>query len=161
MITIYTDGSCLNNLEVENQGGWAYYILYPNNGEIEFKSGGKINTTNQRMELTACIKAIERVSFSSEDVVLYTDSAYVVNCIKDRWYTKWYQNGWKNAKGEPVKNQDLWKELLEIMGMKFIDFKHIKGHNGNKYNDTVDRLAKAAAEAAIEVDTYNGTNGGE
>lgn len=154
MITIYTDGACLNNQEKENKGGWAYYILYPEEGEVDHNCGKEINTTNQRMEMTACIKAIETIIDKEDDVILYTDSAYVINCIKEKWYLKWYQNGWINAKGQPVKNQDLWRELLHLMGQKYIKFEHVKGHSGNKFNDLVDKIARnaanSAAKAAIE-----------
>lgn len=154
-IKIYTDGACLNNQEKENKGGWAYVACVDYSSTIKSEcseSGGLINTTNQRMELLACIKAIEKIMETEEDVELYTDSAYVCNCINQKWYFKWHKNGWVNSKKEPVKNQDLWKRLLNLMGKKYVKFYHVKGHSGNKYNEKVDELARNAAKAACEID---------
>lgn len=148
-IIIYTDGACSRN---PGPGGWAF-ILYIENTDISktgiSKSGGEPNTTNQRMELLACIKGMTEAALQHFDDVpihfkIYTDSAYLSNCLKDKWYEKWRKNGWKNAKGEPVKNPDLWEDILSFVDNPLISIETIKvkGHGSDVLNNKVDELAK-------------------
>lgn len=112
---IYTDGATSNNGRQNAKGGWAAILIKDEeNQEYEIRSGGEMPTTNQRMELTGAIeglKMIPNLSFGDE-VVLYTDSAYLCNCYLNKWYVTWEQNGWKNSKKEPVANRDLWELLI-------------------------------------------------
>ena len=109
------------------------------------------NTTNNVMELTACIEALkflESEKLHTDDVSLFTDSAYIANCFKERWYVKWEQSGWrKSSNKKPVKNKMLWKTLLSLYrGFVNIEIQHVKGHAGNKFNEMADSLAVAASE---------------
>ena len=147
-LEIYTDGCCLNNQSNENRGGWAF-IAVQEPLKPQMVSGAAINTTNQRMELTACIEAMKFGAMTGEkDIHIITDSAYVVNCIKDSWYLKWRSNGWLNSKREPVKNQDLWEIFITFLEFQYFKFTHVKGHSGHEWNEKVDQLAKNAAKEA-------------
>jgi len=149
MIRIYTDGCCLNNQEKENKGGWSFIAVSPDNQIIKISTNKEINTTNQRMELTACIQAmLFGISIDEKDIEILTDSAYVVNCVKDGWYLKWIRNDWKNSQKEPVKNQELWETFIKLLEAKYFKFTYIKAHNGDMYNEQADQLAKIAAKAA-------------
>lgn len=146
MIDIYTDGSC--RAHKSKKGGWAYLTLI--NGElIGTVSGMAENTTNQRMELTAVIKALSSLN-TKDKIHIYTDSAYVVNCIHKQWYVKWIANDWRGANGTKVSNKDLWEQLLSLLKDRNVEFTHIYGHGKNEnerhniYNNTVDRAANFA-----------------
>ena len=146
MYEVYTDGATSGNGKADAPGGWAYVIL--RNGEvISQNSGGEKGTTNQRMELTAALKACEEIEAMDgfATVKLYSDSAYLINCYKQNWWKSWSANGWRNSKKEPVANQDLWEKLIRYFMMApGYDFIKVKGHAGNEYNEMVDKLAVAA-----------------
>ena len=93
------------------------------------------------MELTACIKALEEIKSTKYPIEIYTDSAYLYNCIQQKWYEKWEQNGWKNSKKLPIENKDLWEKLLNLIKKYNPTFIKVKGHSGDKYNDEADKLA--------------------
>lgn len=133
-ITIYTDGACSGN---PGPGGWAAIIIYADK-EVSI-SGGEENTTNNRMELLATIKAIEEVG-NEDNIEIYTDSKYVKDGITV-WIHGWKKNNWRTANKKPVKNIDLWQHLDKIVIKKGIQWQWVKGHSGNKYNDHVDQLA--------------------
>ena len=137
MITIYTDGSCLTN---PGNGGWAAII----NDEKEIRkiSGSEKNTTNNKMELLAPIRAIQRFKKKSE-ILIYTDSTYVKDGITT-WIKKWEKNGWKTASKKPVKNIELWKKLKNLSSKHSIKWIWVKGHAQNKYNNLVDEIAQGA-----------------
>lgn len=138
-ISIYTDGACSGN---PGPGGWGAVLMY---GEHHKElSGGEPDTTNQRMELTAVIEALKALKVSGWKVTVYSDSAYVVNAIKQNWIGKWRKNGWKNSKKEDVANQDLWKQLLEQMSKNRISLEKVKGHAGDRWNERCDELARQA-----------------
>ncbi|MDB9937234.1 ribonuclease HI [Candidatus Pelagibacter sp.] len=139
MIKIYTDGSCLNN---PGNGGWAAIINI--NSEIKRISGGVKNTTNNKMELMAPIKALQEVK-EQQPIEIYTDSQYVKLGITD-WIHKWIKNNWQTSKKEPVKNKELWIELYELTKSYEIKWIWVKAHAGNILNEEVDLLAKQAAE---------------
>jgi ribonuclease HI len=139
MIKIYTDGSCLNN---PGNGGWAAIINI--NSEIKKISGSVKNTTNNKMELMAPIKALQEVK-ERLPIEIYTDSQYVKLGITD-WIHKWIKNNWQTSKKEPVKNKELWIELFELTKSYEIKWIWIKAHAGNILNEEVDLLAKQAAE---------------
>ena len=138
MIKIYTDGSCIGN---PGKGGWAAIIF--NNNEKKILKGSKDITTNNQMELTATIKALEYVS-TKDKIQIYTDSKYVKQGITE-WITKWKINGWKTSKKEEVKNKDLWLELDNLTSKNSIEWVWVKAHSDNDLNNEVDLLARKEA----------------
>jgi ribonuclease HI len=135
-VTIYTDGACSGN---PGPGGWGALLLY---GEKEKELyGGEGETTNNRMELMAAIKALEALKGSCE-VALYTDSNYVRNGIS-QWIHDWKKRGWKTADKKPVKNVDLWQQLDEATQRHSIAWHWVKGHSGHPQNERADALARA------------------
>ena len=139
MIKIYTDGSCLNN---PGNGGWAAIINI--NGEVKKISGSVKDTTNNKMELMAPIKALQEVK-GNEQIEIYTDSQYVKLGITD-WIHKWIKNNWQTSKKESVKNKELWIQLHELNNLYNVKWIWVKAHAGNVLNEEVDLLAKKAAE---------------
>ena len=139
-VKLFTDGACLGN---PGPGGWAY-ILRNGHEEIE-KSGSERNTTNQRMELTAVLRALKTLEEPSR-VSIYADSHYVTKGLTE-WMDGWLEKNWKNAAKKPVKNQDLWQQLAILRETHKISTHWIKGHAGHPENERCDELASAAAEA--------------
>ena len=138
MIKIYTDGSCIGN---PGNGGWAAIII--DNGKKTQIKGSKKETTNNQMELTATIKALEYIS-TKDKIQIYTDSKYVKQGITE-WITKWKINGWKTSKKEEVKNKDLWLELDNLTSKNSIEWVWVKAHSDNDLNNEVDLLARKEA----------------
>ena len=134
-VTIYTDGACSGNPGV---GGWGAILFYKD--EKREISGYEENTTNNKMELTAAIKALERLKEPCE-VELYSDSAYLVNAFLEGWLTKWQMNGFKSSNKKPVQNVDLWQKLIELNNIHKITWIKVKGHADNVYNNRCDALA--------------------
>ncbi len=148
MLIAYTDGACAGN---PGPGGWAWAIDggASANDDGASASGGEPISTNQRMEVNAVLEALRTLLPKTTGVVrIVSDSTYVVNCFKQRWWANWERNGWKNSQKQPVANQDLWKPLVEIVkpDISRIEFVWVKGHSGNRMNDLVDRLAVAACK---------------
>ncbi len=139
MINIYTDGACSGNPGI---GGWGVVIL--DNGEEIQLYGGNHNTTNNKMELTAAIKALEYFE-QSKDLIIYTDSKYVKDGIES-WIINWKQNGWKTSTKKPVKNKEMWIAIDDLIKKHNINWKWVKGHAGNKYNEKADYLARRFIE---------------
>ncbi|MBP6299419.1 MAG: ribonuclease HI [Arenimonas sp.] len=138
-IEIHTDGACSGN---PGPGGWGALLRY---GQSEKElSGGEKLTTNNRMELLAAIEAIESLNKPCR-IDLYTDSQYVQKGISE-WLPNWIKRGWKNAKGEPVKNQDLWQRLNLATKSHQIEWHWVKGHSGHPENERVDNLARLATD---------------
>jgi ribonuclease HI len=143
-IKIYTDGACVGN---PGPGGWASVILLENEKKELF--GGEKLTTNNRMELTAAIKALEyctlleRKQLSLNEIIIYTDSIYLKEGITV-WISNWEKNNWKTADKKNVKNVDLWKKLKQEVQSKNLEWKWVKGHSGDPMNDLADKLAKEA-----------------
>lgn len=153
-IDIYTDGSTKGNGTDNSVGGWAYLYLEGNEKIVTLTKHSEqvFNTTNNQMELTAIIEAAKHIkdslyinSFKHKHINIITDSAYVYNCYIQKWYVNWQKNGWKNAKKEPVKNKELWEQLIPFFEDKNFTFQKVKGHSGDKYNEMVDSLAQNAA----------------
>ena len=134
IIRIYTDGACRGN---PGPGGWGALIL-KGNEEIKL-NGGQNDTTNNQMELTAVIKALDFFSESTE-IEIFTDSKYVMDGITE-YIKKWKVNGWKTASKKPVKNSDLWKQLDALSAHHSIRWNWVKGHSGHRENDIADELA--------------------
>ncbi len=145
-IVVYTDGACSGN---PGPGGWGWAVAP--DGEPA-GSGGEPSTTNQRMEIYAVLDALRSLGAGDGGggprVEVVSDSTYVVNCFRDRWWERWQRNGWKNAKRQPVANADLWRPLIEIVNAGDVSFRWVKGHSGDAMNDLVDALAVAAIPAA-------------
>ncbi|MEL6300859.1 MAG: ribonuclease HI [Pseudomonadota bacterium] len=142
-VTIYTDGACRGN---PGPGGWGALLRYGDN-EREIK-GGELETTNNRMELTAAIEALRALRRRCV-VDLYTDSTYVREGIT-KWLTNWKARGWKTAAKKPVKNQDLWMALDEMTGNHEVRWHWVKGHAGDPGNEAADMLANQGLDALLE-----------
>jgi len=140
MITIYTDGACSGNPGI---GGWGVVIIIKDSKPI-FLKGGTINTTNNRMELTATIKALKYFE-DPQLITVITDSKYVKDGTGS-WIINWKKNGWKTASKKPVKNKELWVELDSQIAKHNITWKWVKGHTGDKYNEKADLLARSFIE---------------
>jgi ribonuclease HI len=135
---VYTDGSCLGN---PGPGGWGVV-------SVDFKlCDGQSNTTNNRMEMTAIVKALEEsLRRDFLEVCIYTDSNYVKQGIT-QWIHKWKKNGWKTSSGDDVKNKELWIEIDTLRDcMKEVQWKWVKAHNGNPLNEEADKLARECAK---------------
>jgi ribonuclease HI len=134
---VYTDGACRGN---PGPGGWAWAV---DGGPVGY--GSEPHTTNQRMEVRAVIEALRALP---GPVHVVSDSTYVVNCFRQKWWVGWRRRGWRNSQGKPVANRDLWEPLLTLAleGGRPVTFSWVKGHSGDKMNDLVDRLATEAAD---------------
>ena len=134
-VDIYTDGACSGN---PGPGGWGALMLC--NGEEKELSGGELETTNNRMEMLAAIRAFEALK-KPTNVRLHTDSTYLKDGIT-KWITNWKRNGWKTAAKKPVKNADLWQLLEEVMASHKVEWHWVKGHSGHPENERADELAR-------------------
>ena len=134
-VTLFTDGACSGN---PGPGGWGVLMIYGDARKT--LNGGEVQTTNNRMELTAAIQALESLTRSCA-VDLYTDSQYVRQGIT-QWMHSWKRNGWKTADKKPVKNADLWQRLDEAVKKHQVEFHWVKGHAGHPENEEVDQLAR-------------------
>lgn len=141
-VSIYTDGACRGN---PGPGGWGALLV---SGATEKELfGGEPVTTNNRMELKAAIRGLEALNRRCH-VVLYTDSEYLRRGITE-WIEQWKQRGWKTAARKPVKNEDLWRELDEIVGTQNIEWRWVKGHSGHPGNERADELANRGVEQVL------------
>jgi ribonuclease HI len=136
-IIIYSDGACQGN---PGKGGFGAVLLYKNHEKKI--SGFEKETTNNRMELKAVIEALKEIK-KSIPIIIYTDSKYVQDGIS-KWIFSWKKNGWKSANKKPIKNIDLWQELDFEAAKHQIEWKWVKGHSGDKYNEMADELARNA-----------------
>ena len=135
-VIIYTDGACSGN---PGPGGWGEILMYKENKkEI---SGGKKETTNNIMEITAVIEALKCLKTKCE-VQVYSDSAYTVNAFNQGWIYNWIKNGWKSSNKEPVKNKELWQELYDLTKKHKVEFIKVKGHANNEFNNRCDEMAR-------------------
>ena len=140
-VVIYSDGACSGN---PGPGGWAAIVI--DGGEERELSGAEAHTTNQRMEIRGALEGLGSLD-RPRRVGVYSDSAYVVNCFRDKWYERWLRNGWKNAQKKPVENRDLWEALIaEVERHPVVTWHKVAGHSGNPLNDRADRLAVAAID---------------
>ena len=137
-VEIYTDGACSGN---PGPGGWGVLIRELGKEDTEI-SGGEKDTTNNRMELLAAIKALESIE-NNKEIIIYTDSNYVKDGIT-QWISNWKKNNWKTSNKKPVKNVDLWIKLDNAIQNKKINWKWVKGHDGNEGNEKADFLAQSA-----------------
>lgn len=135
MVEIYTDGACSGN---PGPGGWAAILMA--RGREKTISGGVAATTNNRMEMTAVIEALQQLKRPCR-IRIYSDSSYVISAFTKGWLENWQKNGWKNAAGDPVSNLDLWQKLLAAAKRHQIDWIKVKGHADNEYNNRCDKMA--------------------
>ncbi len=141
---VYTDGACQGN---PGPGGYGVLVRVPGQSEREF-SGGKARTTNNEMEMTAALVGLkEAIALGAKEITVVSDSEYLVKGMTG-WVKGWLRNGWKTAKGEPVKNRALWEELHSLSQGRKVTWSWTRGHHGHAENERVDTLAVAAAQAA-------------
>ena len=150
-VRVYTDGACSGN---PGPGGWA--VAFMGTQDVMKSSGYEVDTTNNRMELTAVIEGLRQILEGEANVDghvsaidIYSDSAYVVNAINNDWLSSWKRKMWTTQKGEPVKNRDLWEHWLSLVALARkrrikVSLLKVKGHNGNTFNELVDRMAVEA-----------------
>lgn len=141
-VTITTDGACLGN---PGPGGWAALLQYKQKEKM--LSGGDPDTTNNRMELLAVIEGLQALKRRC-CVTIVTDSQYVMKAFKEGWLKNWERNGWRTADKKPVKNQDLWEDLVAMVDKHEVHWKWVKGHNGHPENERVDLEAREQANKA-------------
>ena len=140
-VIIYTDGACSGN---PGPGGWGTILMYKDTKkEI---SGGKKDTTNNIMELTAALEGLKMLKFPCE-VDLYSDSAYLVNGFSQGWIYNWKKNNWQTADKKPVKNKEIWQEIYNLTKIHKVKFIKVKGHADNEYNNRCDELARNAIKS--------------
>ncbi len=125
-LRIFTDGACSNNQQRANAGGWGAVLVF--GGARKELYGGEANTTNNRMEMTALIEALSALKKKGLQMDIYSDSSYLIDCFRKKWYVGWKRNGWKTSAREPVKNQELWEQLLSLIEGQDIRFFLVKGH---------------------------------
>ena len=143
-VTIYTDGACSGS---PGPGGWGAILMFGEN--MKEISGGKKDTTNNVMELTAVIEALKLLKRPC-NVDLYSDSAYVVNAFLQNWILGWIKKGWINSNKEEVKNKELWQELVNLTKVHNVTFHKVKGHSDNEFNNRCDELARKAISANLD-----------
>jgi ribonuclease HI len=134
-VAIYTDGACSGN---PGPGGWAAVLMAQ--GKTREISGYEEDTTNNRMELTAAIEALEKLTKPCK-VKLYSDSSYLVSAFNQGWLKNWQKNGWRNSAGQAVSNPDLWQKLVALTEKHDVEWIKVKGHSDNKWNNRCDQLA--------------------
>lgn len=150
MLKVYVDGSCKSN-GTDGFGGWAFVIL--NKERVALKDAGSVApTTNNRMEIYSVIQAFKAlksklINYENSHIVVYSDSAYVVNAWNRKWITNWRLNNWKKSDGGRVENADLWEELIFYTNNLNVRFEKVKGHDGNKYNEMCDKMAQGKAQS--------------
>ena len=143
-VTIYTDGACSGN---PGPGGWAAILMYKTvRREI---SGNAEQTTNNRMEITAAMKALEALKESCI-VDIYTDSAYLHDTFQKHWIDNWVKRGWLKADKKPVENRDLWERMLVLVNKHSVTWHKVKGHAENEFNNRCDELARSEIKRLFE-----------
>lgn len=140
-IAVYTDGACSGN---PGPGGWGSILLYQ--GREKELSGFELNTTNNRMELTAVINGLSALKTVTVPVTVYTDSKYIVDAINQHWIDNWQSKGWRNATKQPVANRDLWEQIIALNQKFKPTYVWVKGHSTNEYNNRCDALAVQAIQ---------------
>ena len=140
-VEVQTDGACRGN---PGKGGWGAVLVY--NGREKELSGGEAETTNNRMELTAAIKALKQLREPCE-VTLTSDSKYLIDAITKGWVYSWRAKNWKKSDGSKALNIDLWEELLPLLETHKVNFVWVKGHDGHPYNERCDKLATDFADS--------------
>lgn len=141
IVNIYTDGACSGNQDEKNFGGWGAVLEYGKHKKEAF--GGEIDTTNNRMELTALAEALDMLTREDLPIRVFSDSSYLIRCMNEKWYINWEKNGWKNASKKPVENRDLWERIINHLSRHKFKFYHVKGHvNLDSERTDIDGLYK-------------------
>lgn len=146
ILKIYTDGGCSGNQSDQNFGGWGAILEF---GDVKKElHGGEVNTTNNRMEMTALLEAFRALKKEGLEIEIFSDSSYLMDCFRKKWYLNWQKNGWMTASKKPVENRELWEALLaEVARHKSITFNRVKGHvNLNSKQTNFDTLYKKFIE---------------
>ncbi len=147
IVSMYTDGACSGNQNEENVGGWGCILEFA--GREKELWDGEVNTTNNRMELSAPIAGLSALKEKGLLVRIYSDSSYLVNCFQQGWHKNWVKNGWKTSQKKPVENRELWEKLLSLMEGQTCEFYLVKGHlkltdkDGSPLDETNAALNKA------------------
>ena len=147
IVNMYTDGACSGNQNEENVGGWGCILEFA--GREKELWDGEVNTTNNRMELSAPIAGLSALKEKGLLVRIYSDSSYLVNCFQQGWHKNWVKNGWKTSQKKPVENRELWEKLLSLMEGQTCEFYLVKGHlkltdkDGSLLDETNAALNKA------------------
>lgn len=163
MLELYTDGSA-----AKNRSGWGFVAVY-DDGEVYHDSGQlPTGTTNQKAELIAAIEALNWAirevkcidtatlqPFYADDITLYSDSAYLINCYEQRWWESWMQNGWYNSKKQPVANREEWEMLIDFFKNPHIHFYKVTAHVGHAHNETADKLARGTQPNLKSINKYD------
>lgn len=136
-IDIYTDGACSGNQFANNRGGWGAVLEYK--GRTKEIFGSEKDTTNNRMEITAVIESLSAIKKAGQRVRVFSDSSYVIDCIRKKWYENWMRNGWLTSGKKPVENKDLWEKLIPLLGLQDYSFYLVKGHIGAKAGEETKR----------------------
>lgn len=147
LLEVYTDGSS-KSMGAMRFGGWGYMVIQHDKC-IHADMGSEYMASNQRMELFAVLKALEyagSIRRPSEKVILYSDSAYFINCYNQGWYHKWLVNEWTNSKGDDVANRDLWERIIPFFDRFWYTFVKVKGHANVYWNEQCDELAQSSAD---------------
>lgn len=163
-ISIWTDGSSHNNGKYKGIGGWGAVLIFgelPEDEEKLFSKyaddkstleiyGSSNDTTNQQMEIKAITEALKRLKKANYQIHIFSDSAYVVNCMNEKWWHNWKSNGWINSQKKPVANREFWEELLQVIEDNFLNvtFHKAKGHSNIYYNELADKLAGRGTQEA-------------
>lgn len=141
VINLWTDGGARSSTNVS---GWAYVGYIEDDSEAPITNKGAAEGfTNQQMEMTAVIKALYSIPFEMLEeysIKIHTDSAYICNCFKDSWWSKWIMNDWKNSKGKDVANKDFWERIIDYYNVYDIEFIKVKGHSDDEMNNLADKL---------------------
>lgn len=140
IVIVYTDGACSGN---PGPGGWGVYLEF--NGKTKTISGGENQTTNNRMEMTAVIKAFQALKKPCE-VHIHSDSALIINAMTKGWIENWIRKNWVKSDKKPVENRDLWEEMIDSMKIHHVKWIKVKGHSSDEKNNLVDKLAVEAAK---------------
>ena len=134
ILRMYTDGGCSGNQNRKNAGGWGAILEFGEHRKEIF--GSSVNTTNNQMELTAVIAAFQSLNKDNQTIEVFTDSSYVANCFRDKWYVGWEKNNWHNSQKKPVENKELWMTLLDLTRKHNVTFYRVKGHVNLNSNNT-------------------------
>lgn len=152
VINIYSDGGHRSSTNIS---GWAYvgYVESNEDTNLITEKGAAEGFTNQQMEMTAVIRALDSIPFGMLEeysVKIHTDSAYICNCFKDKWWAKWIMNDWKNSKGKDVANKDFWECIIDYYNAYDIEFIKVRGHSDNHMNNLADELVNLAMDKLEE-----------
>lgn len=147
-VIIYTDGACRGNGKDNATGAYGIVLMDTVGNKKEIKRAFK-NTTNNIMELSAVVDALSMLKQPCT-VDLYSDSAYVINAINQKWLDNWQRNGWRTSGKEPVKNKEIWERLIALLRIHKVNFIKVKGHSDNEYNNRCDALANEAMDELLK-----------